>query len=100
MNPGHSLDEIRRQIDTLDSELLKLITQRAACVKAAAAFKKDSAAVRAPDRVQQVVDKVRQQASAQGLSPEIAESIWRAMISAFIDYELQHHQHLTAGESR
>ncbi|KQN64560.1 chorismate mutase [Erwinia sp. Leaf53] len=99
MNIGNSLDELRRQIDTLDSELVKLIAKRATCVKAAAAFKKDSAAVRAPDRVQQVVDKVRLQASEQGLPPEIAESVWRAMIGAFIDYELQQHQQLTVGKS-
>lgn len=97
MNIGNSLDEIRRQIDTLDGELVKMIAKRAACVKAAAAFKKDSAAVRAPDRVQQVVDKVCLQAAQHGLPPEIAESVWRAMISAFIDYELQQHHQLTAG---
>lgn len=92
---AHSIDALRQQIDELDQQLVALLARRGACVKAAAAFKKDRAAVRAPERVQQVIDKVRQQASSQGLPPEIAESVWRAMIGAFIDYELQQHEKLS-----
>ena len=48
-----SITDVRNHIDQIDSELVKLIAQRAQCVKAAAAFKTDQASVRAPDRVQQ-----------------------------------------------
>lgn len=86
-----SLDAVRKQIDQIDSELVSIIAQRAECVKAAAAFKTDSAAVRAPDRVQQVIDKVRVKAVETGLPGEIIEKIYRAMIDAFIEYELEQH---------
>lgn len=86
-----SLDAVRKQIDQIDSELVSIIAQRAECVKAAAAFKTDSAAVRAPDRVQQVIDKVRVKAAEAGLPGEIIEKIYRTMIDAFIEYELEQH---------
>ncbi|KJV30211.1 chorismate mutase [Pantoea sp. BL1] len=87
-----SIDAVREEIDQLDHQLVALIARRGECVKAAAQFKQDRAAVRAPDRVQQVIDKVRGQAKAQGLSEEIIEQVYRAMIAAFIDYELQQHR--------
>ncbi|WP_437615361.1 chorismate mutase [Erwinia sp. V71] len=89
-----SIDEIRADIDKLDAQLVQLITQRSLCVKAAAGFKKDTQAVRAPDRVQQVIDKVTAHARVTGLPEEIIEKVYRTMIDAFIDYELKQHQQL------
>ncbi len=91
-----SIDAVRKEIDQLDQHLVALIARRGECVKAAAGFKKDSTAVRAPDRVQQVIDKVRNHAKAQGLPEEIIEQVYLAMITAFIDYELQQHSELKA----
>ncbi|MFD0363027.1 chorismate mutase [Nocardia sp. GCM10030253] len=45
-------------------------------------------AVRAPARVEQVVALARERATAAGLAPDVAESVWRAMIGAFIELEL------------
>ena len=79
-----TIEEVRNRIDQLDRELVNIIARRAECVKAAAAFKTDHSAVRAPDRVQQVIDRVRRQAAEAGLSEVIIEKIYRTMISAFI----------------
>lgn len=89
-----SIEDVRNRIDQIDSELVKLIAQRSQCVKAAAAFKSDHSAVRAPDRVQQVIDKVSKQATEIGLPTVIVEKIYRTMIDAFIDYELSQHDQL------
>lgn len=89
-----SIEDIRNRIDEIDSELVKLIAQRSECVKAAAAFKSDHSAVRAPDRVQQVINKVRKQATEAGLPEVIIEKVYRSMIGAFIDYELEQHDQL------
>ena len=89
-----SIEDVRNRIDQIDSELVKLIASRSECVKAAAAFKMDHSAVRAPDRVQQVIDKVSKQATAAGLPEVIIEKVYRAMIGAFIDYELEQHDQL------
>lgn len=93
----NSIEDVRNRIDQIDTRLVALIALRGECVKAAAAFKKDSDAVRAPDRVQKVIDKVRQQAAEHQLPEEIIEKVYRAMIGAFIDYELGQHRQLSEG---
>lgn len=89
-----SIEDVRNRIDEIDSQLVRIIAQRSECVKAAAAFKADHAAVRAPDRVEQVINKVRRQAIEAGLPEPIIEKTYRAMIGAFIDYELGQHNQL------
>jgi isochorismate pyruvate lyase len=86
-----SLAEVRARIDALDAELVHRLAEREALVRAAAAFKADAAAVRAPDRVEQVVAAARERAGAAGLSPTVAEAVWRAMIAAFVELELDQH---------
>ncbi|CAL9674839.1 hypothetical protein SUDANB95_07759 [Actinosynnema sp. ALI-1.44] len=87
-----SLAEVRAGIDAIDAQLVRLLAERQGLVKAAAAFKGDEDAVRAPDRVAQVIAKVRAKAADAGLSPEVAEAVWRAMIGAFIELELAEHR--------
>ncbi|SFO02730.1 isochorismate pyruvate lyase [Geodermatophilus obscurus] len=79
---------VRAAIDGLDGELVTLLARRERLVRAAARFKADAAAVRAPDRVEQVVARARRLAGASGGSPEVAERVYRAMIAAFVDLEM------------
>ncbi|MGV0868925.1 chorismate mutase [Corynebacterium kalidii] len=90
--PKHTLADIRGQIDTLDREIIRLIAERQQRVIAAGSLKSDEAAVRAPDRVEQVIAKVRAVADDVGASPQVVETTYRAMIGAFIDHELAHHR--------
>ncbi|GAA3825899.1 MULTISPECIES: chorismate mutase [Amycolatopsis] len=94
-----SLAEVRARIDALDAELTGLLATRQSLVRAAAAFKADSQAVRAPGRVEQVVAAARERAAAAGLAPEVAEAVWRAMIGAFIELELGEHARMAGGAS-
>ncbi len=90
MNPiieCRSLEEIRGQIDRLDRQLVGLIAERGACVQQAARFKKDAAAVAAPQRVAQVLARVDALAVELGAERRVVEATWRAMIAAFIDAE-------------
>ncbi|AYM91230.1 MULTISPECIES: chorismate mutase [Serratia] len=89
-----SIEDVRKAIDGIDSQLVSLIAERGRLVKAAAGFKKDQDAVRAPDRVQRVIDKVRVEAAVVGLPEDIIEKVYRTMINAFIDYELEQHRSL------
>ncbi len=89
-----SLTAVREGIDAIDQEIVRLLAARSVLVRAAAAFKPDSAvdggmAVRAPERVEQVVARVRALAADAGLEPDVAEATWRAMIERFIAVELQ-----------
>lgn len=82
-----SLDEVRTNIDRVDQELIRLISERSTFVDQAARFKKTESEVEAPKRVEQVITKVRGLAQKENLNPDIAESIYRAMITAFIQQE-------------
>lgn len=62
-----NLEEIRDGMDAIDRQIIALLSQRVAYVKAAAKFKTSAAAVAAPDRVQKVLDTRRQWADAAGL---------------------------------
>lgn len=55
-------------------------------------FKKSEDDVRAADRVEAVINKVREKASEYGASPDIAETVYRNMISGFIDMELKEYR--------
>ena len=93
-----SLEQVREKIDGLDRQIVGLIAERGAYVSQAARFKKDSDAVRAPQRVEQVIGKVRTLADELGANPDVTESVYRAMIAAFIQQELAEHSALQAAD--
>jgi isochorismate pyruvate lyase len=87
--PG--IETVRAEIDALDAQIVELIAQRQRWVTEAGRLKSDADAVRAPDRVEKVIHKVRTLAEQSGAAPDVVERIYRAMIDAFIDLELQVH---------
>ncbi|WIM93531.1 chorismate mutase [Actinoplanes oblitus] len=93
MSAGESpLAGVRREIDAIDGELVRLLAAREVLVRRAGALKRDEQAVRAPGRVEEVIAKVRGLAAESGASPEVVERVYRAMIGAFVDLELAQHR--------
>jgi len=82
-------EKIRIEIDNIDRQLLRLLAQRQILVEKAGRLKPkgDKVAVQASDRVAQVIANRRKEALELGLSPDVAESVWRSMIKAFIALE-------------
>lgn len=89
---GLSIEDVRAEIDALDQAIVNLITRRQRWVVEAGTLKQDHDAVRAPDRVEKVIAKVRALAEGAGASPEVVERTYRAMIAAFIDLEMTVHE--------
>jgi isochorismate pyruvate lyase len=85
-----SLEEVRAQIDRIDRQIVSLIGERADYVKAAARFKDSEHAVSAPERFSAMLQVRRQWASDAGLSPDIIETIYRDLVTYFIEEEKQH----------
>lgn len=86
-----SIEEVREHIDRIDGQIVSLLAERGTFVKQAARFKKTSDNVKAPQRVEQVISKVRTLSETLGANPFVTEQVYRAMISAFIDAELAEH---------
>jgi isochorismate pyruvate lyase len=83
-----SLDDVRAAIDHIDDQIVALLAQRQEQVKAAAAFKADDAAVRAPDRRAALMARLRQLAGQEGVHPDVVAATYTAMVDAFIALEL------------
>lgn len=84
------LEEVRAEIDAVDRRIVELIAERQRLVLRAGSLKADRDAVRAPNRVEHVIRKVRVLAARTGASPDIVESAYRGLIAGFIDLELEH----------
>lgn len=93
-----NLEEVRENIDRIDREIVKLIAERSTYVVQAANFKKNSDEVKAPQRVEKVINKVRNLACENNVNPDIVEKIYREMINCFINFELSEHEKLTQKE--
>ncbi|MHA7238893.1 chorismate mutase [Arthrobacter sp. TMS1-12-1] len=83
------LAAVRVAINEVDEQIVSLMSRRERLVRRAGTLKRDDASVRAPARVEQVITNVRDYASKQGVDPTVVERTYRAMIDAFIEYELR-----------
>ena len=72
-----ALNDIRSDIDNIDSQLIRLLAQRQRLVEKAGRLKPkgDKATVQASNRVAQVIANRRKQALELGLSPDVVESV-------------------------
>jgi isochorismate pyruvate lyase len=84
-----NMTEIRSEIDNLDRQVIQLLGQRFAYVKAAAQFKTDATSVKAPERFQSMLQQRRIWAEVEGLNPDAIEKLYRDLVNHFIQEELQ-----------
>ena len=90
--PLTSLEDVRREIDRIDREIVRLLAERGGYVREAARFKRTVDDVKAPQRVEAVIAKVRALSMEHNLDPAITERIYRAMIAAFTEHEIEVHR--------
>lgn len=90
-NPAvcENIEEIRGEIDQLDKQVISLIGQRFKYVQAAAKFKNDENSVKAPERFKSMLEKRREWAIQEGLSPDAIEKMFRDLVNYFISEELK-----------
>ncbi|MBR4624187.1 MAG: chorismate mutase [Alphaproteobacteria bacterium] len=80
----NNLDEVRANIDRIDSAIIALIAERGEYVAQAATFKKNEEGVKDSSRVEKVIQKVRSKAETLGADPDKVEKLYRQMIASFI----------------
>jgi isochorismate pyruvate lyase len=93
-----NMEEVRAEIDRIDSALVDLIGERFTFVDRAWQLKNSPAEARVPWRIQQVIDKVKARAAERRLPPELVEALWRQMIGWFIQYEEERLRQSESGE--
>jgi len=84
----NSLKEVRDQIDALDGQLVELIAARNAYIHQAAKFKHSIDEVKAPDRIDDVINRARSKAIALNLSPNLVTKLFEIMIDEMVESEI------------
>ena len=85
-----NLHEIRRGIDSIDREIIKLLQRRMGYVLSAARFKPDENSIPAPDRVAAMLIDRRHWAEEEQLSADYIESLFTGIIQWFINQQKLH----------
>ena len=88
MKECHSLAEVREAIDTLDDQIVELIAKRNNYVKQAARFKETIDQVKAPERIDAVIQRLRRKALDLDLSPNLIADLYRMMIDEMVETEI------------
>lgn len=85
-----SLPEIRAEIDRIDIELVKLLVRRSELAAQAKRHKRpDHAGISAPERVAQVLAKIRGHALDAGGDPDLLQRIYETIIRELTDMQLK-----------
>lgn len=83
-----NMAELREQIDRLDRMLVGLLSQRQRYIERAAEIKAHRHEIRDEARILDVLEKVTAAAVQSGLKPQIAQSVWRALMEGSIALEM------------
>ena len=84
---AQSMEDVRYEIDRIDRLLVEILAERQSFMNAAARIKAGRHAVHDRPRIEDVVAKVVAESEKVGLSPAIAEPVWRTLIDRCIAYE-------------
>jgi isochorismate pyruvate lyase len=88
------LGEIRKEIDDIDQQVITLLGQRFAYVKAASKFKISETSVKAPERFRNMLLARRAWAEAAGLNPDVIEKMYQDLVNHFIEEEVKYWKQL------
>ena len=97
-NDCHTMQDLRTGIDALDDPLVDLLAQRVRYIERAAELKpRFGIPADVPERVTQVIERVKARATGTVLPPELAASLWRDLISWSIAHEIELMERQPAG---
>jgi isochorismate pyruvate lyase len=88
MKKCNSLQEVRQEIDKLDDKLVELISQRSHLIRQAAAFKNSVDEVKAEDRIDFIMQRIRHHAIELGINPNMISELFTIMIDEMVETEI------------
>jgi len=83
-----TLEEARNEIDAIDDEIVKLISQRSHMIRQVASFKNSVDEVKADDRIEFILQKVRHAAIKSDVSPNMISELFTIMINEMVETEI------------
>ena len=88
MKKCNSLQEVRDEIDILDEKLVDLISERSHLIRQAVAFKNTIDEVKAEDRIDDIMQRVRNKAISLGINPNMISDLFTIMIDEMVETEI------------
>ena len=88
MKKCNSLDEVRSEIDVLDTQLVELISKRSHMIRQAAGFKNSVDEVKAADRIEFILQRSRHKAIELGINPNMISELFTIMIDEMVEMEI------------
>ena len=88
MKKCNSLEEVREEIDKIDNQLVDLISERSHLIRQAAGFKNSVEEVKASERIEFILQKVRHAAIQSGVSPNMISELFTIMIDEMVETEI------------
>jgi isochorismate pyruvate lyase len=88
MKTCNSLEEVRKEIDLIDTQIIHLISERSHLVRQAATFKNTVEEVKAQDRIDFILQKARHKAIELGISPNMISDLFTIMINEMVETEI------------
>ena len=88
MKKCNTLEEVRTEIDTIDTKLVDLISERSHLIRQAANFKESVEEVKAEDRIEFILQRARHHAIEKGISPNLISELFTIMIDEMVETEI------------
>ena len=88
MKKCNSLQEVRDEIDKVDDNLVELISQRSRFIRQAAGFKNSVDEVKAEDRIDDIMQRVRKKGIELNINPNMLSDLFNIMIDDMVETEI------------
>ena len=81
------LNLLRKKLDKLDSDLLKIIKKRTDIVKKVLSLKSSKNEIVDKKRISSILNKIKKESLKKKIDPKITHRIWKNMIWSYIAFE-------------
>jgi len=88
MKQCDSLQEVRDEIDKIDTQLVDLISRRSYLIRRAATFKNSIDEVKAESRIDDIMQSVRKRAIELNINPNMISDLFKIMINEMVETEI------------
>ena len=81
------LKSLRKQLDKLDNDLLKVIKKRTNIIKQVLTTKEYKYEIIDKKRINKILSNIKKKSLKNNIDPRITNRIWKNMIWSYIDFE-------------
>ena len=81
------LNSLRKQLDKLDNDLLKIVIKRTNIIKQVLCTKEYKYEIVDKKRINKILSNIKNKSLKNNIDPKITNRIWKNMIWSYIDFE-------------